>query len=275
MSVVQGDTDRIADRRRHRRLALDPGRRRHRSSARLETLAEQSEGARGRRARGGAADLEIADGAVRVAGTDRAISLRRDRRAPDATPDALKGGGDFVPPDATYPNGTHVCEVEIDPDTGETHDRRYTIVDDFGVTLNPLLLAGQVHGGVVQGIGQALHESTRLRRDGQLVTATFMDYAMPRADDCRDFHFETRNVPSTTNPLGIKGAGEAGTIGACAGGHERGRRRALARLRHPPYRHAGDAGARARGDRRRRRRSRRLRHITLGPRAKIRTHFLE
>ena len=126
----------------------------------------------------------------------------------------MKGFGEFVQDECTYPNGTHICEVEIDPDTGTTTIVRYTIVDDFGVTVNPILLAGQVHGGVVQGIGQALTEETIYGEDGQLLTASFMDYAMPRADDFPFFHFETRNVPSTTNALGIKGAGEAGTIGA-------------------------------------------------------------
>ena len=91
---------------------------------------------------------------------------------------------------------------------------RYTIVDDFGATVNPLLLAGQVHGGVVQGLGQALTEETVFSEDGQLVTASFMDYTMPRADLTPFIDFETRNVPSTTNAMGIKGAGEAGTIGA-------------------------------------------------------------
>jgi carbon-monoxide dehydrogenase large subunit len=92
---------------------------------------------------------------------------------------------------------------------------RYTVCDDFGIVVNPLLLAGQVHGGVVQGIGQALHERTVYDSDGQLLTASFMDYAMPRAGDVPFFHFETKNVPSTTNPMGIKGAGEAGSIGSC------------------------------------------------------------
>ena len=161
-----------------------------------------------------AADLEIAGGAIGVAGTDRAISYEELARSPSATPDRLKGGGEFVPPDATYPNGTHVCEVEIDPDSGEIEVVRYTVCDDFGVTLNPMLLEGQVHGGVTQGIGQALHERTMFSPEGQLITATFMDYAIPRAADCPNFAFETRNVPSTTNPLGLKGAGEAGSIGA-------------------------------------------------------------
>ena len=116
----------------------------------------------------------------------------------------------------TYPNGTHLAEVEIDPATGIIKIVNYVIVDDFGVTLNPLLLAGQVHGGAMQGIGQALMEQAVYSdKDGQLVTGTFMDYALPRAADGPSFHFETHNVPCTTNPLGVKGAGEAGAIGSC------------------------------------------------------------
>jgi carbon-monoxide dehydrogenase large subunit len=92
---------------------------------------------------------------------------------------------------------------------------RYTICDDFGIAVNPLLLAGQVHGGIVQGVGQALFERVVFDEQGQLITASFMDYCMPRADNVPSFHFETKNVPSTTNPLGIKGAGEAGSIGSC------------------------------------------------------------
>jgi carbon-monoxide dehydrogenase large subunit len=179
-----------------------------------EKLVEQLKQLASEKLEAAAADLEIADGAIRVAGTDRAISYEDLARSPSASPDRLKGGGEFVPPDATYPNGTHVCEVEIDPESGEIDVVRYTVCDDFGVTLNPLLLEGQVHGGVTQGIGQALHERTIFSPEGQLVTATFMDYAIPRAADCPNFSFETRNVPSTTNPLGLKGAGEAGSIGA-------------------------------------------------------------
>jgi carbon-monoxide dehydrogenase large subunit len=160
-------------------------------------------------------DLEIVDGAVRVAGTDKRIGFADLAKLPSATQAMLTGEGDFVPPDATYPNGTHIAEVEIDPETGVTRIVNYTICDDFGVAVNPLLLAGQVHGGVVQGIGQALLERTVYGDDGQLVTASFMDYCVPRADDVPLFSFETRNVPSTTNPLGIKGAGEAGSIGSC------------------------------------------------------------
>ncbi len=150
---------------------------------------------------------------MRVAGTDRAIAYEELARRAGATPELLTASDSWTPPQATYPNGTHVCEVEVDPETGEADVLRYTVVDDFGVTLNPLLLAGQVHGGVAQGIGQALHERTVYDADGQLVTASLMDYRLPRAADVPSFHFETRNVPSTTNILGMKGAGEAGAIG--------------------------------------------------------------
>ncbi len=133
-------------------------------------------------------------------------------------PEDLKGFGEFVQDEATYPNGTHICEVEIDPDTGGTTIHKYTVVDDFGATVNPTLLAGQVHGGIVQGLGQALTEDTVYGDDGQLMTASFMDYAVPRALESPFIHFETRNVPSTTNAMGIKGAGEAGTIGSTPAG---------------------------------------------------------
>jgi carbon-monoxide dehydrogenase large subunit len=159
-------------------------------------------------------DLEVADGHIRIAGTDRAISYSEIANLPGAKPEKLKAIESFVPPDATYPNGTHVCEVEIDPDTGAVRIERYTVVDDYGLTLNPLLLTGQVHGGIAQGIGQALMERAVYGEDGQLLTASFMDYCMPRADNLPNFHFETRNIPSTTNPLGLKGAGEAGSIGS-------------------------------------------------------------
>jgi aerobic carbon-monoxide dehydrogenase large subunit len=161
------------------------------------------------------ADMVIAGGRIAVAGTDKGLTLSQIAALPKATPEMLAANAEFVPPDATYPNGTHVAEVEIDPATGETEVLTYTIVDDFGLTVNPLLLAGQVHGGVAQGIGQALLERTVYDSAGQLLTASFMDYAMPRADDLSSISFTTRNVPSTTNPLGIKGAGEAGSIGSC------------------------------------------------------------
>ena len=158
-------------------------------------------------------DIELINGEAVIAGTDRRMDFAAIAKAAKS-PEDLKGKGEYVQKEATYPAGTHICEVEIDPETGTTDIVAYTIVDDFGATVNPLLLEGQVHGGVAQGMGQALMEDTVYSEDGQLITASFMDYAMPRADDLPSFGFETRNVPSTTNALGMKGAGEAGTIGA-------------------------------------------------------------
>jgi carbon-monoxide dehydrogenase large subunit len=160
-------------------------------------------------------DLEVVGGAVRVVGTDKALELAAIAALPGATPAMLKVHQSWTPPEATYPNGTHVCELEIDPGTGGTEILNYVVVDDFGVTLNPLMLQGQVHGGSAQGIGQALMEEIRFDPDGQMLTATFMDYALPRAVDIPNFHFETRNVRCLTNAIGVKGAGEAGAIGAC------------------------------------------------------------
>jgi carbon-monoxide dehydrogenase large subunit len=159
-------------------------------------------------------DIELIDGTARIAGTDRLIAFA-DLAKKAKNPDDLKADADIQQSENTYPNGTHVAEVEIDPETGMTQIVAYTIVDDFGVTVNPMLLQGQVHGGIVQGIGQALTEHVVYDDSGQLITASFMDYAMPLAVNVPNFHFETRNVPSTTNALGIKGAGEAGSIGSC------------------------------------------------------------
>ena len=162
-----------------------------------------------------AGDL-VADGTVRVAGTDRMITFDDLAAHPRGTPDKLRAAEEFSIEPPTYPNGAHIAEVEIDPDIGTTSIMRYVVVDDFGATHNPLLLAGQVHGGAVQGIGQALMEDTVYDTStGQLLSASFMDYAMPRAEHAPDFVFETRNVPCKTNPLGVKGAGEAGAIGSC------------------------------------------------------------
>ena len=163
-----------------------------------------------------AGDLEISDGTIRIMGTDRAISFADLAKRPGIDPSKLNASATFTQADGTFPNGTHLAEVEIDPATGSIHIVNYVVVDDFGVTLNPLLLAGQVHGGAMQGIGQALMEQAVYSpNDGQLQTGTFMDYALPRASDGPSFIFETHNVPCTTNPLGVKGAGEAGAIGSC------------------------------------------------------------
>jgi carbon-monoxide dehydrogenase large subunit len=169
-----------------------------------------------------AADIEYAGGVFTVAGTDRTMSLFDVARAaqdPAKLPEGVEPGLDtsysHAPEVPTFPNGCHIAEVEIDPDTGRVAIQRYTAVDDFGDIINPLLLAGQAHGGIVQGVGQALHEHAIYDNEsGQLLSGSFMDYQMPRADDVPMFDFSMRNVPCTTNPLGIKGAGEAGAIGA-------------------------------------------------------------
>src|SRR6185295_17027605 len=169
-----------------------------------------------------AADIEFGDGAFRIVGTDRQVDLFAVAQAandPKKLPPGMAPGLDATqvqnPSAPTYPNGCHIVEVEIDPDSGVTTVARYTVVDDFGAVINPMLLEGQVHGGIVQGLGQALLEETVYDDDsGQLLTGTFMDYAMPRADNLPLFSFSTHNVRCKANPLGIKGAGEAGAIGA-------------------------------------------------------------
>jgi carbon-monoxide dehydrogenase large subunit len=213
--IVQGDTDQVA-------TGLGTG-----GSASIPTggvSVERATGELGNKLKQIAAealetsagDLEIDGGTVRIAGTDRAISFADLGGRPGVDPAKLAASATFASADGTYPNGTHIAEVEIDPATGITQIVNYVIVDDFGVTLNPLLLAGQIHGGAMQGIGQALMEQAVYDpTNGQLVTGTFMDYALPRAADGPSFMFETHNVPCKTNPLGVKGAGEAGAIGSC------------------------------------------------------------
>ena len=213
--VVQGDTDRIATGAGTGGSSSIPvgGVAVDRAS---KTLADQLKELAADALEAAAGDMEIADGAVRVAGTDRAISFADLAARPQAKPEDLRATSQFGTEPPTFPNGTHIAEVEVDPDTGATAILNYVVVDDFGVTLNPLLLAGQVHGGAVQGIGQALMEDTVYDpASGQLLSASFMDYAMPRAAGAPSFTFETRNVPCKNNPLGFKGAGEAGAIGSC------------------------------------------------------------
>jgi carbon-monoxide dehydrogenase large subunit len=167
-------------------------------------------------------DIEFGDGQFRVVGTDRRVGLfdvaaaaKSSENLPPGAAPGLDTTHMQTPTAATFPNGCHIAEIEIDPDSGVTTILRYTVVDDFGSVINPLLLEGQVHGGIVQGVGQALLEETVYDNDsGQLLSGTFMDYAMPRADNLPFFSFTTRNVPCKANPLGIKGAGEAGAVGA-------------------------------------------------------------
>ena len=168
------------------------------------------------------ADLIFEEGRFRVAGTDRAVSITDVARAafqPARLPPGLEPGlyetGTFAPRQDTWPNGCHVCEVEIDPDTGAVALLGYLVVDDVGTVVNPLTLSGQIHGGVAQGAGQALMEEVVYDREsGQLLTASFMEYALPRADMLPEVVIGSNPVPTQLNPLGAKGAGEAGTVGA-------------------------------------------------------------
>jgi carbon-monoxide dehydrogenase large subunit len=170
-----------------------------------------------------ASDIEFADGRFVIAGTDRSIGimelaqkLRAGLALPADAPQSLdvKHATDLVP--SAFPNGTHVAEVEIDPDSGEVEVVKYSSANDFGTIVNPLLVAGQVHGGVVQGLGQALLENTVYDAEGQLLTGSYMDYAMPRAHHTCDIGFVSHPVPAKSNPLGTKGCGEAGCAGALA-----------------------------------------------------------
>src|SRR5271169_6674906 len=168
-----------------------------------------------------AGDIEFKDGSFHIVGTDRslplsavALSLHRPTFLPPQFDIGLEASGTFAAEPSNYPNGCHVCEVEIDPETGVASLVRYAAVDDVGKVMNSLLCTGQIHGGVAQGVGQALMESIVFDTDGQLVTGSFQDYAMPRAEDFPDLLSELAEVPSTTNPLGVKGAGEAGATGA-------------------------------------------------------------
>lgn len=143
--------------------------------------------------------------------------LEAAKMARDAGEHALLNHRETITLEArSFPNGAHVCEVEIDPETGVADVQRYSVVDDFGNLINPMLVEGQIHGGVAQGLGQALMEHVIYDADAQLLTASFMDYAMPRASDMPMFEFATEPVPSTTNVMGMKGCGEAGTVGAMA-----------------------------------------------------------
>ncbi|HVB17716.1 MAG TPA: molybdopterin cofactor-binding domain-containing protein, partial [Stellaceae bacterium] len=168
------------------------------------------------------ADLEFSEGAFRVTGTDRAIGLFEVARAAierDDLPEELRGKlraeSDETVNLAAFPYGCHVCEVEIDPETGVLEIVRYSAVDDVGRAVNPMIVHGQVHGGIVQGVGQAVGEQIVYDRDsGQLLSGSFMDYTMPRADRLPFFTTELSEVPSPTHPLGIRPAGEGGTTPA-------------------------------------------------------------
>jgi aerobic carbon-monoxide dehydrogenase large subunit len=167
-------------------------------------------------------DIEFRDGIFAIGGTDRSISvielaarLRGAKNLPEGMPETLDDMGLSTTSTGTFPNGCHLCELEIDAETGAAELCRYLVVDDFGMVVNPMILEGQIQGGIVQGIGQVMQEQASYDPEsGQLVTGSFMDYAMPRAGDVPDLEISYNNVPCTTNSLGVKGAGEAGTVGA-------------------------------------------------------------
>ncbi|RVB75114.1 MULTISPECIES: xanthine dehydrogenase family protein molybdopterin-binding subunit [unclassified Mesorhizobium] len=166
-------------------------------------------------------DIVIENGALKVTGTDKsvpwfqmALAAYTAHNLPGGMEPGLKETSFYDPSNFTFPAGCYVCEVEIDPETGVTEIVQFVAADDFGNIINPMIVEGQVHGGVAQGIGQALLEGTRYDASGQLLTASYMDYAMPRADDLPSFKVSTSNTPCPGNPLGIKGCGEAGAIGS-------------------------------------------------------------
>jgi carbon-monoxide dehydrogenase large subunit len=157
-------------------------------------------------------DIEYADGWLTIVGTDRRVSLFEIAKVEQGARLSVDSAGEVDGP--SWPNGVHICEVEIDPETGVTNVVRYTTVDDVGIAVNPMLVAGQVHGGVAQGIGQALYEGVAYSAEGQLLTATFQDYCIPRASDLPPISVTLDDsAPCKTNPLGAKGCGESGAIG--------------------------------------------------------------
>ena len=163
-------------------------------------------------------DISFDEDGFRIQGSNAAPTMLdvAEMAREDGRDDLLTHQEKATLPGRSYPNGAHVAEVEIDPDTGAVSVERYTVVDDFGNLINPLLAEGQVHGGAAQGIGQALWENVTYDENGQLLTASFMDYTMPRADQIPMIGFDTEPVPSTANPMGMKGCGEAGTVGSMA-----------------------------------------------------------
>jgi carbon-monoxide dehydrogenase large subunit len=166
------------------------------------------------------ADIAFSDGRFSIVGTDRGIDIialaaaQRQKAAAGEQATTLDAAEVATVAEHTFPNGCHMAEVEVDPETGVVEIVRYRVCDDFGKTVNPMIVRGQVHGGVSQGLGQALLERTSFDASGQLLTGSFMDYALPRADDFPDIEVDLLEVPSVSNPLGVKGAGEAGSVGS-------------------------------------------------------------
>jgi carbon-monoxide dehydrogenase large subunit len=167
------------------------------------------------------ADINFADGIFSSAKTNQTMTIKdvaqnavNPAKLPRDMEVGLNANATYTATVENFPNGVHICEVEIDPDTGQVEIVRYSVVDDVGTVINPLLLKGQIVGGIAQGVGQILMEDIRFDAEGQLLTGSFMDYAMPRASDLSAVEVKANPVPTKTNPLGVKGAGEAGCVGA-------------------------------------------------------------
>jgi len=169
------------------------------------------------------ADIEFGEGAFRVVGTDKSVDIMTLAQKvaslgdlPEGMEDGLDRAAETEVEAGTFPNGCHICEVEIDPATGQVYVDRYTVVDDIGIIINPMIVEGQVHGGIGQGVGQALLEQHVYDASGQLLTGSLQDYALPKADDLCNYDFSYIEVPCKSNVMGVKGAGEAGAVGAPA-----------------------------------------------------------
>ena len=197
---------------------------RERAQARCDQVIEKGKVIASHVLEASAGDIEFDKGDFTIGGTDRSVSIQEiakiahtPSRLPDGVEPGLSETSHFQTEAPTFPNGCHICEVEIDPDTGFLEIMKYTVVDDVGVVVNPLTLKGQIHGGVVQGLGQVMMEDLVYdEQNGQLLTGSFMDYAMPRAEDFCLFEVAANEIPTQTNPIGAKGAGEAGTVGSIA-----------------------------------------------------------
>jgi carbon-monoxide dehydrogenase large subunit len=222
--VIQGDTDQVSYGRGSfgSRTATVGG---SALRAAADRIVERGKRVAARLLEADEADIEFAHGRFVVAGTDRAVSLPDTARAtyqwgnrlPPELASGLEGVGHWSASPQNYPNGCYIVEVEVDPETGVVRLDRVSGVDDVGRVINPLLLEGQVHGGTVQGVGQALLEHALYDPEtGQLLAGSFLDYPLPRADDVPSFDCDFNHTPCTTNPLGVKGAGESGAVGAPA-----------------------------------------------------------
>jgi len=218
--MIQGDTDAVAFGRGtvgSRSMTIGGSALRHAA----DVLIEKAKRMAGHILEASPDDITFDGGRLTVAGTDRSVTLvdlAKRSFAPMGWPAefgvGLEAVGTFTPSRSNFPNGCHVCEVEVDPDTGAVEIVRFSAVDDSGVIINPLLFEGQIHGGIAQGVGQALLEHVIFDNDGQVVSGSFMDYAMPRAHHMPSFQLEELGEFCKSNPIGVKGAGESGTVGA-------------------------------------------------------------